>query len=173
MYRVGSREEKSRLLDELVRVAGFHRKHAIRLLRRERPTLRSRYEKATVEALKVVWESSGRACGKRLKAMLPDLVPAMVTDGRLPGDPRIRSQLLSISAATIDRVLASSRRAAAVSELEGRSQVAMAALDELEQMLASDALSPEERLLVQEQYSRGAEAVLRALQAALPPAPDR
>jgi hypothetical protein len=167
-YRFASRVEKSRLLDDLVRVGGFHRKHAIRLLRRDRPTIRSRYDRATIEALKVVWESSGRACGKRLKAMLPDLVPAMVADGRLPRDPLVRVQLLSISAATIDRALASSQRAASVGEFEEKSQAAMEALGELEQMLASGALSTEERLLVREQYSRGAEAVLRKLRAALP-----
>jgi hypothetical protein len=172
-YRVASREEKGRLLDDLVRVGGYHRKHAIRLLRRQRPSRRSHYDKATVEALRVVWEASGRACGKRLKAMLPELVPAMVTDGRLPRHPLIRAQLLSISAATIDRVLASSRSAASITEFEKRTQEAMEALGKLEQMLASDALSPEERLFLQEQHSRGAETVLRTLQAALHRAPDR
>jgi hypothetical protein len=31
-YRSGSRVEKCRILDELVAVTGYHRKHAIRLL---------------------------------------------------------------------------------------------------------------------------------------------
>ena len=31
-YRVARRAEKSRILDELVAVAGYHRKHAIRVL---------------------------------------------------------------------------------------------------------------------------------------------
>jgi hypothetical protein len=35
-YRASSRTEKSRILDEFVAVSGYHRKHAIRLLR-ERP----------------------------------------------------------------------------------------------------------------------------------------
>jgi len=171
-YRTASREEKGRLLDELVQVGGFHRKHAIRLLRRERPTIRNHYDKVTIEALGVVWEASGRACGKRLKAMLPELVPALVTDGRLPRHPLVRAQLLSISPATIDRVLASSRRAASVSEFERKSQAAIEALAELERMLASDVLSPEERRLMHEQL-QGAEAGLEKLKAALPPPADR
>ena len=32
-YRASSREEKARILDEFVAVSGYHRKHAIRLLR--------------------------------------------------------------------------------------------------------------------------------------------
>jgi hypothetical protein len=33
-YGAATREEKGRILDELVAVAGYHRKHAIRVLRR-------------------------------------------------------------------------------------------------------------------------------------------
>jgi len=104
--------------------------------------------------------------------MLPELVPALVTDGRLPRHPLVRAQLLSISPATIDRVLASSRRAASVSEFERKSQAAIEALAELERMLASDVLSPEERRLMHEQL-QGAEAGLEKLKAALPPPADR
>src|SRR5690606_3725920 len=75
-YREGSREEKSRLLDQFVAISGMHRKHAMRLLRggnkplvpRRRPRI---YDEAVHQALVVLWESSDRICGKRLKAMLP------------------------------------------------------------------------------------------------------
>jgi hypothetical protein len=33
-YEVATREEKGRILDELVAVSGYHRKHAIRVLTR-------------------------------------------------------------------------------------------------------------------------------------------
>ena len=32
-YAIGSRQEKTRVLDEFVAITGFHRKHAMRLLR--------------------------------------------------------------------------------------------------------------------------------------------
>jgi hypothetical protein len=34
-YRCSSRAEKARILDEFVAITGFHRKHAMRLLRNE------------------------------------------------------------------------------------------------------------------------------------------
>jgi hypothetical protein len=37
-YRAGGREEKKEILDEFVKVTGFHRKHAIRVLKK-RPEL--------------------------------------------------------------------------------------------------------------------------------------
>ena len=45
-------------------------------------------------------------CGKRLKALLPILVPALERQGHLCLDPRVREQLMGVSAAMIDRRLA-------------------------------------------------------------------
>jgi hypothetical protein len=53
----------------------------------------------------VVWEASDRLCGKRLKALLPVLVPAMERHGHLRLDALVRSRLLAMSAATMDRLL--------------------------------------------------------------------
>jgi hypothetical protein len=36
-YRAASRADKEKILDEFVEVTGFHRKHAIRVLRRRVP----------------------------------------------------------------------------------------------------------------------------------------
>ena len=64
-YGRGSRAEKARLLDEFVAVTGFHRKHAMRVLRGGPPSDRSGprperrlYDAAVREALIVVWEAS-------------------------------------------------------------------------------------------------------------------
>ncbi len=54
----------------------------------------------------VLWEASGRICGKRLKPLIPLLMPAMGRHGHLALDEEVRVRLLEISAATIDRVLA-------------------------------------------------------------------
>ena len=116
-YRSSSRAEKTRILDEFTAVTGHHRKHAVRLLR-SRPTDprstsrpdRRVYDAAVREALVVLWEASDRICGKRLKALLPTLVPAMERYGHLDLAPEIRAALLAISAATIDRALQPQRQ---------------------------------------------------------------
>src|SRR4051812_8430617 len=108
--------ERRLILDEFVAVSGYHRKHAIRLLRQPgggpAPDRRGRspvYDAAVRAALVVVWEASDRICGKRLKAALPVLVPAMERHGHLALDAAVRDRLLAMSASTIDRLLRSVR----------------------------------------------------------------
>jgi hypothetical protein len=115
-YRVSSRVEKGRILDEFVAITGFHRKHAMRFLRsdpdgrtagrRNRPRI---YQEAERNALIVLWEAADRVCGKRLKALLPILIESMERHGHIDLAPEIRAKLLSMSAATIDRALRSVR----------------------------------------------------------------
>jgi hypothetical protein len=64
-----------------------------------------RYDEATRQALIVAWEASDRRCGKRLKAALPVLLPALQRSGHLALTPEALINLLGISAATIDRLL--------------------------------------------------------------------
>jgi hypothetical protein len=115
-YRQAPKSEKTKVLDEFVAVAGCHRKHAIRLLTAPHPTSptaaalgRRTYDEAVREALIVLWEAADRICGKRLKAVLPDLVASLEQHGHLALDPTVRQRLLAASAATIDRLLASVR----------------------------------------------------------------
>jgi hypothetical protein len=107
--------DRIRILDEFVALTGYHRKHAIRLLReepgaakgtRERNRL---YDEAVRQALTVLWEAADRVCGKRLKALIPKLVDAMERHGHLDLDPAVKAKLLQVSAATIDRMLANAR----------------------------------------------------------------
>lgn len=51
----------------------------------------------------MLWEAADRVCGKRLKALIPTLVDAMERHGHLDLDPVIRTKVLQVSAATIDR----------------------------------------------------------------------
>jgi hypothetical protein len=104
--------ERRLILDEFVAVSGYHRKHAIRLLKQPgggpAPDRRGRspvYDAAVRAALVVVWEASDRICGKRLKAALPVLVQAMERHGHLALDATVRDRLLAMSASTIDRLL--------------------------------------------------------------------
>ena len=115
-YRAGGRHEKKEILDEFVKVTGFHRKHAIRALRKalkqETPEPRQRtriYDEAVREALTIVWEAADRICGKRLHQVMAGLVDAMERHGHLKLDAAVRESLLSMSAATMDRVLTTVR----------------------------------------------------------------
>jgi hypothetical protein len=57
------------------------------------------------EALIVLWEASDRVCGKRLRPLLPVLLEAMERHGHLQLAPEMRTGVLAMSAATIDRAL--------------------------------------------------------------------
>ena len=118
-YSQADRSERGRILDEFTAITGFHRKHAMRLLRAGQPNRRSGprpgrrvYDDATREALIVVWEASDRICGKRLRPLVPVLVEAMERYGHLRLAPEVRISLLALSAATIDRSLRNVRQQA-------------------------------------------------------------
>src|ERR1035438_5397362 len=111
-YRAAGRNQKKEVLDEFVKVTGFHRKHAIRVLKRaprleaSEPRQRARiYNEAVREALTIVWEAADRICGKRLHEVIAGLVDAMERHGHLKLDAAVRKSLLSMSAATMDRLL--------------------------------------------------------------------
>lgn len=111
-YRGSSRADKKTIIDEFAAATGYHRKHAMRVLRTgpsgkrgaRRPS-RCIYGAAEREALIVLWEASDRVCGKRLKAIIPTLIEAMERHGHLALAAEVRTSLLRMSAATIDRAL--------------------------------------------------------------------
>lgn len=113
-YQVAGRKDKTQILQQFVAVSGYHRKSAIRLLNatgridssvgKRRPS-RTIYDEAVRQALQVLWEASDRVCSKRLKALIPTLLPALQRHGHLQLDPQVAGKLLSISAASIDRLL--------------------------------------------------------------------
>jgi hypothetical protein len=56
-----------------------------------------------------VWKISGHICGKRLQPFLPQLVEALERHGEFKVSPQVRSKLLQMSPATIDRPLKRAR----------------------------------------------------------------
>src|SRR5215468_4109227 len=112
-YSSAKRGEKGRILDELCAMTGWHRKHAVRALRqietvtaagaaRER---RRTYGATIKDALTALWEASDRVCGKRLKVMIPNILPALERTSWLKLANTERDRVLAVSAATIDRML--------------------------------------------------------------------
>jgi len=117
-YRSATGKQKRRILDEFVATTGYHVKSAIRVLNgepaskhRQTRVRASLYDEAARAALIVLWEASDRVCGKRLRALLPILLPALERNGHLKLDGAIRSKVLAMSAATIDRLLRPARTA--------------------------------------------------------------
>ena len=129
-YQQSTAVDKRWILDEFVALTGYHRKHAIRVLNGNAATAtaprgrRCIYDEAVTETLIVLWEASDRVCGKRLKALLPILVPALERHGHLSLDPGVRERLLAVSAATIDRRLAPARAVTAGQRRRRRSHLA-------------------------------------------------
>ncbi len=113
--------DKTRLLDEFVEITGYDRVYARALLKHGPPVHRgtarragrpAMYTPQVVVALKVCAEVTGWICGKRLVAILPQLVPALEKEGALKLYRDERSALLCMSSATIDRRLQQARRLA-------------------------------------------------------------
>jgi hypothetical protein len=119
---------KQQLLDEFCEQWGYSRKHAIKLLRgwrprskHKEPPLRGRprhYGGGLLEVVKVFWLAAEQMCGKRLAAALPDWLPHYQ---RLHGklSSRQREELLSISPASLDRLLAPLRAQTALKGMGG------------------------------------------------------
>jgi hypothetical protein len=110
-YRAARKAEKTRILNEFCQTTGMHRKAAVRLLNRKTrprsvgPGRRKRYGPALLEALVQLWEVGDRLCGKLLRPVIPDLLDSLARHGELTVAEEVHSQLLAISAASIDRLL--------------------------------------------------------------------
>jgi hypothetical protein len=113
-YKRASRKDKAIILDEFCTTCGYHRKHAIRLLKKFTRFIKPKKKKrgriplyskeVIVKPLKKIWLSANLPCSKRLKAVLPLWLPGYVQEyGGLPAD--ITEALIAISPATIDRLL--------------------------------------------------------------------
>jgi len=117
-YKKASRKQKTLILNEFCLNCGYHRKHAIRLLRhfkrftKPKPKKRgksSKYNQPSVlEPLKRIWLAANLPCSKRLKVILPLWLPSYVKEfGSLSLE--VVKALLQISPATLDRLLEPTR----------------------------------------------------------------
>ncbi len=113
-YRAASRIIKTIILNEFCSACGYHRKHALRLLRNFRrftqkpPTKRGRrplYDPQTLLVpLRRIWKAANFPCSKRLAAILPLWIPGYIkTYGAISQDTA--AALLKVSPSTLDRIL--------------------------------------------------------------------
>jgi hypothetical protein len=115
-YRESSPSQKRTLLDAFVATTGYHRTYARWLLNHaeevqqtlQRPRPRQ-YGPNVQHALFLAWHAANRICAKRLMPFLPTLVEALERHEYRHLTEECRRQLLSMSAATADRLLRSQR----------------------------------------------------------------
>ena len=115
-YLKASKAGKQQILNELIATTGYHRKHAIRVLRHgfkpkglKKAGRRKVYQGEVVQALEKVWEIYGRICSKRLQPFLPEGVMVLERCNELNLPQDIKILLLHMSRATIDRCLKKAR----------------------------------------------------------------
>ena len=110
-YRWANRSERSRILDDFTASTDYARKHAIVLLntscpvRAPQPSRRRKYDEQVRQALTQLWNVANQICSKRLVPFLPDLIESMRRHGHLSLPKEVHSKLLTISPATMDRLL--------------------------------------------------------------------
>jgi hypothetical protein len=115
-YLKANHAKKQKILDEFTATTGYHRKYAIRILKRgykrrpNKPKGRTAiYRGKVVEALEQIWEIYGRICSKRLHPYLPEGIKVLERCGEITLSAETKELLLRISRSSIDRCLAPAR----------------------------------------------------------------
>jgi hypothetical protein len=116
-YQQAGKRGKGRILDELCANTGWHRSHARKALKAAlAPTIVTvrgprplTYGPEVIAALTVCWTVLGMPAGKRLAPMLAELVAVLRHFRELVISDETAALLVSMSAATIDRRLATER----------------------------------------------------------------
>jgi hypothetical protein len=119
-YAVAKPKGKSKIIDEFVSVTGYLRKYAIHLLNKKdsleqyggghvKGTIIKRNKKKYDESLKAplltIWYAANQICSKRLVPFIPDLLVVLERFNHIALPADIRTKLLQISPATVDRLL--------------------------------------------------------------------
>jgi len=137
-YKKATKKEKGQILDSVIALTGYNRSYAARVLRdrgkpkvlgkvrngkqtitlvedertkrKKRRTRPRRYDNEVFVRLAKIWIICDGICGKRLAPYLPEIIPVLERWGELKLTDEVREKLLSISEATIDRLLAPVRK---------------------------------------------------------------
>lgn len=129
-YQRASKRERGEVLDEVVAASGYTRSYASWLLRwhgkkvwvgsrmrvigdigvKRRRRRGRTYGEESVQVVKRIWAMADYPSGKRLAVIIRRWVPIVERCGELDLRPELRRTVMTISAATIDRVLQPERR---------------------------------------------------------------
>jgi len=114
-YLKASKFEKQKMLDEFTFATGYHRKHAVRVLKNQvqvqnhlkgkTKTYKAIYRGEVVLALEQIWEIYGHICSKRLQPFLPEAIKVLERCKEIELSKDTKELLLKISSASIDRCL--------------------------------------------------------------------
>lgn len=129
-YQTASKEMKGQILNELIGLTEYNRCYAGYILRhhgkkiylgkgiiavgdvnkkikRKRPRI---YGEKVLKALKKIWAIWDFICGKRLVAILPEIIAKLEKFKEIKLSDEVRKKLKRISASTIDRLLKNERK---------------------------------------------------------------
>lgn len=106
-----TRKEKSQILDEVVKVTGYHRKHAIQVLNSKTTlfhpkVIKRRKSQRYLQSMPIiqkVWEALDYPCAERLHPVLLATADHLARHGELVLSDHIREELSRISQATLAR----------------------------------------------------------------------
>jgi len=136
-YRKAAKKVKQQILDEFCESTGYCRGYARYVLRNQgqqgwhgdkrvgaasKPQQRQKpryYDEPVVRELSKLWRLLDYICGKRLVAIMPELIAKLEQFGELRLARSTKEKLLQISASSIDRLLQPERRK---QQLRGRSR---------------------------------------------------
>src|SRR5215207_2613676 len=114
-YLKANKIEKQKILNEFTSATGYHRKHAIRVLKNKvqvqnrlkgkSKTYKRLYHGEVVQALEQIWEIYGHLCSKRLQPFLPEAIRVLERCQEIQLSKETQELLLKISSASIDRCL--------------------------------------------------------------------
>jgi len=131
-YQKASKKEKTMMLNEFIRLTGYNRCYACQILKKkervlgylniagkrikyvaDRKTKRKKkrfYDKEIFMVLKKIWIICDYICSKRLAPFLSEIIPVLEKHGEINLTTKVREKVFKISAATIDRMLAETRK---------------------------------------------------------------
>jgi len=132
-YQRASKKEKTMMLNEFIKLTGYNRCYACQILKKKERLLgylniagkrikyitdkrknkrkkKKIYDKEVFIALKKTWIICDYICSKRLAPFLSEIIPVLEKWGEIKLNLKVREKLFKISAATIDRMLADTRK---------------------------------------------------------------
>lgn len=114
-YKKARKKQRGVILDELIRLTGYNRSYARRILRKPLKAKKHSRVKASsyssiFSPLRELWAISNFTCGQRLVPLIPVYLDSLTRHGEVKVTKFEKKLLLKISSATVDRLLRSEKK---------------------------------------------------------------